>query len=188
MASGTRRGARARDLGLLLLRVGVGGALFAHGSQKLFGWFGGGGPEGTAKFLGSAGFEPAELNATLAGVGEAGSGALLALGLGTGPAAAAATGTMITAGAVLAPKGFFSTSGGYELPATYALAATALALTGPGRISLDQATRHALSGRGLTRLAYLGVLGGAAYTLWKRQQTLAERAAQPTSDTQAQDA
>ena len=75
---------------------------------------------------------------------------------------------------------------GHEVLAPWS--ATALALTGPGRISLDQATRHALSGRGLTRLAYLGVLGGAAYTLWKRQQTLAERAAQPTSDTQAQDA
>ncbi|HEU4546185.1 MAG TPA: DoxX family membrane protein, partial [Microlunatus sp.] len=72
-----------RDLGLLLLRVGVGSALFAHGSQKLFGWFGGGGVEGTAEFLGSAGFEPPKLNATLAGAGEAGSGLLLALGLGT---------------------------------------------------------------------------------------------------------
>lgn len=177
MAGTRRRGSGARDLGLLLLRVGVGGALFAHGSQKLFGWFGGGGPEGTAEFLGSAGFEPPKLNATLAGVGEAGSGVLLALGLGTGPAAAAATGTMITAGSLSAPNGFFATSGGFELPATYALAATALALTGPGRISLDHASRHVFSGRGLTWLAYLGVLGGAAYTIWSRKQTLADRAA-----------
>lgn len=175
-AHAARRGSKARDLGLLLLRAGVGGALFAHGSQKLFGWFGGGGPEGTAQFLGSAGFEPPKLNATLAGLGEAGSGVLLTLGLGTGPAAAAATGTMITAGSVHAPNGFFNTQGGFELPATYALAATALALTGPGRISLDHATGHVLSGRGLTRLAYVGVLGAAAYTIWSRQQTLADRA------------
>ena len=174
MARGTRR-TSTRDLGLLLLRLGVGGALFAHGSQKLFGWFGGGGPEGTAQFLGSAGFEPPKLNATLAGLGEAGSGLLLTLGLATGPAAAAATGTMATAGSVHAPNGFFNTAGGYELPATYALAATALALTGPGRISLDHATGHALSGRALTWLAYIGVLGGAAYTIWSRQQTLANR-------------
>ena len=136
----------------------MGGALFAHGSQKLFGWFGGGGVEGTAEFLGSAGFEPPKLNATLAGAGEAGSGLLLALGLGTGPAAAAATATMATASSVHAPNGFFNTSGGYELPATYALAATALALTGPGRISLDHATGHVLSRSG-TDLA--GVRRGA---------------------------
>lgn len=52
---------------------------------------------------------------------------LLALGLGTGPAAAAATGTMLTAGSVHADNGFFNTQGGFELPVTYALAATALA-------------------------------------------------------------
>jgi len=160
----------------------VGGALFAHGTQKLFGWFGGGGPEGTAQFLDSAGFEPPKLNATLAGVGEAGSGVLLALGLGTGPAAAAATGTMVTAGSVSAQNGFFNTKGGYELPATYALAATALALTGPGRVSLDHATSHVFSGRGLTWLAYVGVLAGAAYTIWSRQQTLADRAADEAAD------
>lgn len=175
-------GRGARDLGLLLLRVGVGGALFAHGSQKLFGWFGGGGPEGTANFLGSMGFEPSKLNATLAGVGETGSGLLLALGLGTGPAAAAATGTMITAGSVSAPNGFFNTGGGFELPATYALAATALALTGPGRISLDHASGHVLSRRGLTWLAYVGVLGASAYTIWSRQQTLADRAGDQAGD------
>jgi putative oxidoreductase len=167
--------ARSRDLGLLLLRVGVGGALFAHGSQKLFGWFGGGGVEGTAEFLGSAGFEPPKLNATLAGVGEAGSGVLLAFGLGTGPAAAAASATMVTAGSVHAPNGFFGQSGGYELPATYALAATALALTGPGRLSLDHATGHVLSRSGLTWLAYAGALAGAAYTIWSRRQTLEAR-------------
>lgn len=185
MTRRARRAGSARDLGLLLLRAGVGGALFAHGSQKLFGWFGGGGPDGTAKFLDSAGFEPPKLNATLAGLGEAGSGVLLALGLGTGPAAAAATATMATAGSVHASNGFFNTAGGYELPATYALAATALALTGPGRISLDHATGHALSGRGLTWLAFLAAAGGAAYTLWSRQQTLADRKAEGDGDADA---
>ena len=182
MARGSRQCAGPRDLGLLLLRLGVGGALVAHGSQKLFGWFGGGGIDGTAKFLGSAGFEPAKLNATLAGLGEAGSGALLALGLATGPAGAAATGTMVTASTVNAPKGFFATNGGLELPATYGLVASVLALTGPGRISLDHATGQVFSGRALTRLAYLGVAAGAAYTLWSRQKTLADRAAGAADD------
>ena len=153
-------------MGLLLLRAGVGGALIAHGAQKLFGWFGGGGIEGTATFLGSAGFEPAKLNATLAGVGEAGSGALLALGLGTGPAAAAASATMVTASAVNAHNWFFATNGGLELPATYGLAASVLALTGPGRISLDHATGHVLSCRTLPvvvrrRIGSLDRPGGA---------------------------
>ncbi len=82
---------------------------------------------------------------------------------------------MVTAGSVHAPNGFFNTSGGYELPATYALAATALALTGPGRISLDHATGHVLSRSGLTWLAYTGALAGAAYTIWSRRQTLEAR-------------
>lgn len=175
MSAATPGPGRVGDLGLLLLRVGVGGALVAHGTQKLFGWFGGGGVEGTAEFLDAAGFEPPELNARLAGVGEAGSGALLALGLGTGPAAASATGTMITASTVHAPNGFFNTAGGFELPATYALAASVLALTGPGRLSLDHLTGHVLSRPALTRLAYLGVLAGAAYTIWSRRRTLQDR-------------
>lgn len=172
----------AGDVGLLLLRAGVGGALFAHGAQKLFGWFGGGGPEGTAKFMDSMGFDPPELSATLAGLGETGSGVLLTLGLGTGPAAAAAIGTMVSAGATQVSNGFFNSAGGFELPAVYALAVSALALTGPGHLSLDHVTRHVLSGRGLTRLAYVGVLGGAAYTLWRRQRTLARRAADQATD------
>ena len=80
-----------------------------------------------------------------------------------------------TAGSVHAPNGFFGQSGGYELPATYALAATALALTGPGRLSLDHATGHVLSRSGLTWLAYAGALAGAAYTIWSRRQTLEAR-------------
>lgn len=187
MARGSRQCAGARDAGLLLLRVGVGGALVAHGTQKLFGWFGGGGIEGTATFLGSAGFEPVKLNATLAGVGEAGSGALLALGLGTGPAGAAASATMSIASAVNAPKGFFATNGGLELPAAYGLVASVLALTGPGRISLDQATGQVFSGRTLTRLAYLAAAAGAAYTFWSRQKTLADRAAAAAHDSAGED-
>ncbi len=70
----------AHDLGLLTLRVGVGGTLMAHGAQKLFGWFGGGGLAGTGGFFDSVGFTPGKLNAALAGAGEAGGGALLALG------------------------------------------------------------------------------------------------------------
>ena len=68
-----------------------------------------------------------------------------------------------------------SSESGLVLTISTSAAATALALTGPGRISLDHASGHVLSGRVLTWLAYVGVLGGAAYTIWSRQQTLADR-------------
>ena len=72
-----------------LFRVGLGGVLFAHGTQKLFGWFGGGGLEGTSQGLHAMGFRPGKTSAVLAGVGEAGAGLALALGIAT-PAAGAA--------------------------------------------------------------------------------------------------
>src|ERR1700730_293393 len=70
----------ARDLGLLALRVGVGGTLVAHGAQKLFGWFGGAGLQQTGKMFEQLGFRPGQANAIAAGLGEAGGGALLAGG------------------------------------------------------------------------------------------------------------
>ncbi|MGW1888815.1 DoxX family membrane protein [Streptomyces sp. NPDC002004] len=131
-----------RDLGLLLLRLGTGGVLAAHGAQKLFGWFGGGGIEGTGAFMESVGYRPGKASAVAAGLAEAGGGALLALGLATPAAGAAAAGAMGGAAAVHAPQGFFSQGGGYEYAAYLGLAAAGLAVTGPGRYSLDHALGH----------------------------------------------
>ena len=121
----------ARDLGLLALRVGVGGALVAHGSQKLFGWFGGRGLEHTGATFERLGFRPGKLNAIAAGLGEAGGSALLAAGLGTPGASAAVTGTMIVASSMHLNSGFFNSKGGLEYPAVLGWSAAALALTGP---------------------------------------------------------
>ena len=85
---------RWTDVGLLALRLGAGATLAAHGAQKLFGWFGGGGVKGTGKFFDSMGFTPGDRNATIAGICEAGGGLLLAAGLATGPAGAALLGNM----------------------------------------------------------------------------------------------
>ncbi|MEW2165046.1 DoxX family membrane protein [Streptomyces sp. NPDC007084] len=126
-----------RDLGLLLLRLSAGGALAAHGAQKLFGWFGGGGLEGTGAAMESMGYSPGKASATAAGLAEAGGGTLLALGLATPAAGAAAAGAMAGAAAVHFPNGFFAQSGGFEYPATLGLAAVSLAVAGPGRLSLD---------------------------------------------------
>ena len=68
-------------LGHTLFRVAVGGTLFAHGAQKLFGWFGGHGLEATAGAFDSMGLKPGKRTATVAGASEAGGGLLLALGL-----------------------------------------------------------------------------------------------------------
>ncbi|WP_327250836.1 DoxX family protein [Streptomyces sp. NBC_01244] len=133
-----------KDLGLLSLRLAAGGVLMAHGTQKLFGWFGGGGIEGTARAMEHMGFTPGRRSAIAAGLGEAGGGALLALGLATPAAGAAAAGAMAGAVSVHAPAGFFAQGGGFEYPALLGTVAACLGVTGPGRISLDHVSRHRL--------------------------------------------
>ena len=85
------------DVGLLLLRLVVGLTLAAHGTQKLFGWFGGPGLDMTAAGLESLGFQPGRRHALTAGVVESGGGLLLALGLLTPLAAAVVLSVMFVA-------------------------------------------------------------------------------------------
>ncbi|MGX5182197.1 DoxX family protein [Streptomyces avermitilis] len=165
------------DLGLLLLRLGTGGVLAAHGAQKLFGWFGGAGLEGTGQFMESVGYAPGKASATAAGLAEAGGGTLLALGLATPAAGAAAAGAMVGAAAVHAPNGFFAQSGGYEYAATLALLGAGLAVTGPGRLSVDHRFGHAVN-RGWMVPVALGVTAaGTAVVVGARNKRL-RRAAQ----------
>jgi putative oxidoreductase len=125
--------------GLLFLRVVVGAVFAAHGTQKLFGWWGGGGLRGTAAWLGSLGFRPPLVMASLVAVSET-SGSVFALGLATPFAALAVATTMVVAvGAVHWKNGFFSGTGGYEFNLVLWAAAIAVAATGPGRFSLDRA-------------------------------------------------
>jgi putative oxidoreductase len=149
----------AHNAGLLALRAGVGGVLIAHGAQKLFGAFGGGGIKGTGAAFHGMGFRPGTPNAVAAGLGEFGGGALLALGLATPVAGAAAAGTMITAASVHAPNGFFAQGGGLEYPALLGLASAALAFSGPGEWSLDRVTGHYAN---RPKMALIGVLASAA--------------------------
>jgi putative oxidoreductase len=127
------------NYGLLLLRVVVGLTMFSHGSQKLFGWFGGHGPRGTGGFFGSLGFPQPYAMAIVAGASEA-AGLLLALGLLTPFAALAIASVMVVAvGAVHMKNGFWSTGGGYEYNLVLWATAVAIAAAGPGRFSLDAA-------------------------------------------------
>jgi len=125
--------------GLLLLRVVAGGTIFAHGAQKLFGWFGGAGVRGTAGFFENLGFRPALLLTVLAGLGETG-GLLFAAGFVTPLAAVGMASVMLNAIIVDHwPKGFFNGNGGLEFPLTLLTVAVAVAAIGPGRFSVDRA-------------------------------------------------
>lgn len=157
-----------RDLGLLVLRVGTGAVLAAHGSQKLFGWFGGGGLEATATGMEAMGFRPARPSAVAAGLSEAGGGALLALGLATPVAGAAAAGAMAGAVAVHAPAGFFNQGGGFEYPAFLGFTAASIGITGAGRYSLDHATWHRLDQPWVVAVAFLGGALAAAAVVGRR--------------------
>jgi putative oxidoreductase len=123
--------------GILLLRLVVGLAFVGHGTQKLFGWFGGYGPKGTGGFFASQGYRAPVLMAVLAGLAEAGGGTLLALGLATPLAGALLAIVMINAiGSVTFKKAFML---GSELEIAYLTIAVSLAATGPGRFSIDRA-------------------------------------------------
>jgi len=126
------------DLGFLIARLVIGLLIAAHGTQKLFGWFGGHGLKATGEFFGKLGFQPGQLYATSAGLGELVSGLLIALGfLGpVGPAILLAV-MIVAAISVHWRNGLFATSNGIELPLLYGTAAVRFALAGPGRYSLD---------------------------------------------------
>ncbi|MFD9129071.1 DoxX family protein [Kitasatospora sp. NPDC059571] len=164
-----------KDLGLFVLRTAVGGVLFAHGAQKLFGWFGGGGLDGTAQAMEHMGFEPGRPSALAAGIGEAGGGALLAAGLATPAAGSIIAGTMAGAIAVHAPSGFFAMGGGYEYPALLGTCGLALGIAGAGRYSIDHALGHVLARPLPSVLAFGASALAAAAVVTRRQETLRRR-------------
>jgi putative oxidoreductase len=125
--------------GLLLLRIVVGLALVGHGTQKLFGWFGGHGPRTTGAFFEMLGYRPGVLFALIAGLSEAGGGSLLALGFLTPLAGAAVIGVMLNAALSLRDRGPWIINGGWEYTVVLATVGAAIALTGPGSISIDHA-------------------------------------------------
>ncbi|MEU3188716.1 DoxX family protein [Streptomyces sp. NPDC006923] len=168
------------DLGLLALRLGTGAVLAAHGAQKLFGWFGGGGIEATAQGMEAMGFRPGRASAVAAGLAEAGGGALLALGLATPAAGAAVVGEMATAASVHAPNGFFNQSGGAEYPVLLGWAAASLAVMGAGRYSLDHVTCYRLDRPWMVPAALAGSSAAAALIICRRARATA--AAQDPKD------
>ena len=159
------------DIGLLLLRLAVGLTLAAHGTQKLFGWFGGPGLNATGQFFTVLGFPPGRRHALMAALGETLSGVLLAIGLATPAAAAIFVSVMLVAVVTVhLSKGFFAQNGGYEYAFVLALAALTLAFTGPGALSLDAVLRLERSGALWGAAALLAGLvgGGTALLEWRK--------------------
>lgn len=153
------------SVGLLIVRVAVGLMMAAHGTQKLFGWFGGYGLEKTGGFFAQLGFRPGRAFAAAASVTEVTSGLLLTLGL-FGPIGPALIVSVMIVAAVTVHwgHGFFATTNGIELPLLYSVAAIGLALTGPGPYSLDAVL--GLEGVWTTAITWivlgLGAVGGVA--------------------------
>ena len=133
-------------LDALPLRIGAGVIFTAHGAQKLFGWFGGYGLEGTAGWMDSIGLSPGLPMATLAGSAEFFGGLLLVIGLLVRPTALVLAVTMIVAiAAVHLGNGLFMANNGYEFGLALLAVSVALLFRGAGSLSVDRVLQAKLS-------------------------------------------
>lgn len=130
------------DTGMLVLRLGLGGVFLAHGIKHALG------REKTTRWFASIGFRNAPFQWFMSTATEIGVGILMVLGLLTSVAAAGVIGVMVVAfWTVHRPAGFFITAfmkdgidvEGWEFVFTLSFAALALAIAGPGDISIDNA-------------------------------------------------
>ncbi|KPQ27047.1 MAG: putative oxidoreductase [Marinobacter excellens HL-55] len=125
--------------GPLALRIPVGIIFAAHGAQKLFGWFGGYGLEGTGQWMDSIGLSPGYLMALLAGGTEFFGGLALIIGLLVRPASAALAFAMVIAiFSVHIQNGLFMSNNGYEFGLALLAASVSLIFSGAGRASVDR--------------------------------------------------
>lgn len=172
------------DTGRTILRLTMGPLFIGHGTQKLAGWFGGAGPEGTAAFFEGLGLRPGRRHAIAAGAAETAGGAMITLGLLTPAAAATLRGVMTTAiRKVHAKNGVWSTNGGFEYNAVMIGALAAIVEQGPGRPSVDTALLPRLKGPGLALLSLgAGVAGSyISEQLFNEPAAADQQAAAPAS-------
>ncbi|MEA2334469.1 MAG: putative oxidoreductase [Solirubrobacteraceae bacterium] len=160
------------QIGRLAARTVIGGLFIGHGTQKLFGWFGGPGLDGAAAGFDAMGMRPGRRNAIAAGLAETAGGGALALGLALPLAGAALIGTMITAiRTVHLKNGPWNSNGGYEYNLVLIVAVLALVEAGPGCLSLDAARGSVRRGPSwaLAALAVGAAASTAALELAKRE-------------------
>jgi putative oxidoreductase len=149
-------------LGAPLMRTLIGGLFVGHGTQKLFGWFGGPGLEGASGMMEHLDMRPPRRHALLAGAAEAGGGALLALGALTPFATMFLTSSMTTAiRKVHAANGPWVTGGGWEYNAVLIAAFTALAESGPGKPSVDASAFPRMHGPAWALASLAGGVAGS---------------------------
>lgn len=171
------------QVGRLAARAVIGGLFVGHGTQKLFGWFGGPGLQGTEQMMAALEMEPTRPNAVAAGVSETVGGALVVAGAFTPLAASSLIGTMITAiRKVHQPNGPWAVNGGWEYNAVLIAALVALIDAGPGDVSVDAALGREEWG---PAWAVAGLVVGAAASagaiaLGRRGSQAAGPAAEPT--------
>ena len=167
-------------IGLLILRLVVGLILAGHGAQKLFGWFGGPGMSGWTQMVQKLRIRPGQPWAWVAALAEFGGGILLALGFLSPLGSLAIAGSMLVAIATVhLPRGFWVSKGGYEFNLALLAAVAALALTGPGVYSLDQALGIHLPEPASVLIGTIALIVGVAVTL-------ATRSPQPAPETKPQ--
>jgi len=138
------------SLAPLAMRLSAGIIFAAHGAQKLFGWFGGYGLEGTGQWMASIGLEPGYLMALLAGSAEFFGGLALILGVLIRPAALSLAGTMVVAiVTVHLQNGLFMSNNGYEFGLSLLAISVALVFSGAGRFAIDNVLADVIGKRGL---------------------------------------
>jgi putative oxidoreductase len=168
-------------LGALVLRGTIGSLFVGHGTQKLFGWFGGPGLAGVTGMMEKMELRPPRRHALLVGLSETVGGALLTAGAFTPVASAMLTGVMTTAiRKVHAPRGPWNTDGGYEYNAVLIAAVAALADHGPGALSVDSARFPRMHGPAWAAAA---VAAGVAGSFLAERPPINEPAPEPETST-----
>ena len=162
--------------GLLILRLVVGLTIAAHGAQKLFGVWGGSGMTGWTQVVQRLRMRPARPLAWVAALSEFGGGLLLAFGLLSPFGSLAIIGAMLVAVVTVhLSKGFWVSKGGFEFNLTLIGASAALAITGPGAYSLDNALRIHLPEPGTLIVGTILLIGGVIVTLAARSPHVAPK-------------
>ncbi len=159
----------AFNIGLLILRVTIGLFMCGHGTQKLFGWFGGRGMQGTFGMMSKMRLRPAYLWAWMAVLTEVGGGLLFVLGLLNPLGSLGLIAAMLMAMATVTWPRFWGSQGGIEYNLLFIIPALVEVFTGPGQYALDSALGFALPEPVSFLVGLLLVVIGVAVALSTRQ-------------------